>query len=72
MFTPEFRNRLDADGPFARLTPEVMHRVVDKFVGELETQLTERQVTIVGPTRRAPGWPRRATTSSTARGRSAA
>ena len=46
MFTPEFRNRLDAIVAFARLSPEVIHRVVDKFVAELETQLAERQVKI--------------------------
>jgi ATP-dependent Clp protease ATP-binding subunit ClpA len=46
MFTPEFRNRLDAVVPFARLSPQVIHRVVDKFVAELETQLAERQVKI--------------------------
>lgn len=46
MFTPEFRNRLDAIVPFANLSPEVMSRVVDKFVMELEVQLSERNVTI--------------------------
>jgi len=46
MFTPEFRNRLDAIVPFANLSPEVMGRVVDKFVMELEVQLSERNVTI--------------------------
>ena len=47
MFTPEFRNRLDAVVGFARLRPETIHRVVDKFVLELERQLAERQVAIV-------------------------
>jgi ATP-dependent Clp protease ATP-binding subunit ClpA len=46
MFSPEFRNRLDAVVSFANLTPDVMHRVVDKFVMELEAQLTDRDVTI--------------------------
>jgi len=46
MFSPEFRNRLDAIVSFANLTPDVMHRVVDKFVMELEAQLTDRDVTI--------------------------
>ena len=46
MFTPEFRNRLDAIVPFANLSPDVMSRVVDKFVMELEVQLSERNVTI--------------------------
>jgi ATP-dependent Clp protease ATP-binding subunit ClpA len=46
MFTPEFRNRLDATVAFARLAPEVINKVVDKFVGELERQLTDRQVVL--------------------------
>ena len=46
MFTPEFRNRLDAVIGFSSLTPEVMTRVVDKFIMELETQLDDRNVTI--------------------------
>jgi ATP-dependent Clp protease ATP-binding subunit ClpA len=46
MFTPEFRNRLDAVIRFNSLTPGVMHRVVDKFVIELEGQLAERQVIV--------------------------
>ena len=47
MFTPEFRNRLDAVVGFSRLKPETIHRVVDKFVGDLERQLAERQVVIL-------------------------
>ena len=46
MFTPEFRNRLDSIVPFASLPPEVVGRVVDKFVMELEGQLADRDVTI--------------------------
>ena len=46
MFTPEFRNRLDAVIPFAHLSQEVISRVVDKFVMELEEQLLDRNVTI--------------------------
>jgi ATP-dependent Clp protease ATP-binding subunit ClpA len=46
MFSPEFRNRLDAVIPFSSLTPDVMSRVVDKFIIELETQLADRSVTI--------------------------
>jgi ATP-dependent Clp protease ATP-binding subunit ClpA len=46
MFTPEFRNRLDATIAFSNLTPEVVHRVVDKFVMQLEAQLADRNVTI--------------------------
>jgi len=46
MFTPEFRNRLDAIIPFSALSPEVINQVVDKFVIQLEAQLTDRGVTI--------------------------
>ena len=46
MFTPEFRNRLDAVIPFAPLTPEIVGRVVEKFVMQLEAQLADRNVTI--------------------------
>jgi ATP-dependent Clp protease ATP-binding subunit ClpA len=46
MFTPEFRNRLDAVIPFANLTPEVVASVVEKFVMQLEAQLADRNVTI--------------------------
>jgi ATP-dependent Clp protease ATP-binding subunit ClpA len=44
MFSPEFRNRLDAKIDFAPLDPAVMGRIVDKFVGELAAQLSERKV----------------------------
>ncbi|MCG4254710.1 ATP-dependent Clp protease ATP-binding subunit ClpA [Acetobacter senegalensis] len=46
LFTPEFRNRLDAIIPFANLTPETVGRVVEKFVLQLEAQLADRNVTI--------------------------
>ncbi len=46
MFTPEFRNRLDAIVPFAYLPTEVVARVVDKFVLQLELQLADRNVHI--------------------------
>jgi len=46
MFTPEFRNRLDAIVPFGYLPPEVVARVVDKFILQLELQLADRQVHI--------------------------
>ncbi|WP_297493713.1 ATP-dependent Clp protease ATP-binding subunit ClpA [Acidocella sp.] len=46
LFTPEFRNRLDAIIPFASLTPEIVGRVVEKFVMQLEAQLADRNVTI--------------------------
>ena len=47
MFTPEFRNRLDAVIPFAGLAPEIIAQVVDKFVIELEEQLADRNVHVV-------------------------
>jgi ATP-dependent Clp protease ATP-binding subunit ClpA len=46
MFTPEFRNRLDAVVPFGYLPPEVVARVVDKFILQLELQLADRDVHI--------------------------
>jgi ATP-dependent Clp protease ATP-binding subunit ClpA len=46
MFTPEFRNRLDAIVPFAYLPPAVVSRVVDKFILQLELQLADRGVHI--------------------------
>ena len=46
MFAPEFRNRLDAIITFAHLTPEIIAKVVEKFVLQLEAQLADRDVTI--------------------------
>ena len=46
MFTPEFRNRLDAIVPFGHLPKEVVAQVVDKFIAHLEAQLADRHVTI--------------------------
>jgi ATP-dependent Clp protease ATP-binding subunit ClpA len=45
-FSPEFRNRLDARIRFAPLQPEVMERIVDKFMMELMIQLEQRSVSI--------------------------
>jgi ATP-dependent Clp protease ATP-binding subunit ClpA len=45
LFTPEFRNRLDAVIPFGALPVPVVHQVVHKFVMQLEAQLAERRVT---------------------------
>jgi len=45
LFTPEFRNRLDAIIPFGSLPTPVVHQVVQKFVMQLEGQLAERNVT---------------------------
>ena len=46
MFTPEFRNRLDAVIGFANLSPAVVRLVVDKFIMQLEEQLADRNVAI--------------------------
>ncbi|ABS64406.1 ATP-dependent Clp protease, ATP-binding subunit clpA [Parvibaculum lavamentivorans DS-1] len=46
LFTPEFRNRLDAVIPFGHLPQEVIAQVVEKFVLQLEVQLADRNVTI--------------------------
>jgi ATP-dependent Clp protease ATP-binding subunit ClpA len=46
MFTPEFRNRLDSVISFQSLPSEVISKVVDKFIFELEAQLHDRNVTI--------------------------
>ncbi len=45
LFTPEFRNRLDAVIPFAPLSSDTIGRVVEKFVLQLEAQLIDRGVT---------------------------
>jgi ATP-dependent Clp protease ATP-binding subunit ClpA len=47
MFTPEFRNRLDSTISFAPLSHEIILRVVDKFLMQLEEQLHEKKVEIV-------------------------
>jgi ATP-dependent Clp protease ATP-binding subunit ClpA len=46
LFSPEFRNRLDAIITFNTLTPDVMETIVEKFILQLETQLAERKVAI--------------------------
>jgi ATP-dependent Clp protease ATP-binding subunit ClpA len=46
MFTPEFRNRLDAVIAFAGLPPAIIEKVVEKFIFQLEAQLADRAVTI--------------------------
>lgn len=46
LFTPEFRNRLDAVVAFKPLTPEIIRQVVQKFVLQMEVQLADRNVTI--------------------------
>jgi ATP-dependent Clp protease ATP-binding subunit ClpA len=54
-FSPEFRNRLDALVQFGPLPEEVVVKIVDKFIGELNEQTIERNVTIV-PTPEARTW----------------
>jgi ATP-dependent Clp protease ATP-binding subunit ClpA len=46
MFSPEFRNRLDAVVNFSPLSPSVMETIVEKFVLQLEAQLAERKIAI--------------------------
>ncbi len=46
LFSPEFRNRLDAVVHFAALEADAVERVVDKFMTQLDAQLTEKRVTI--------------------------
>jgi ATP-dependent Clp protease ATP-binding subunit ClpA len=46
VFSPEFRNRLDAIVTFGPLTPAVMETIVEKFILQLESQLAERRVAI--------------------------
>ncbi len=46
VFSPEFRNRLDAIVNFKPLTPDVMETIVDKFIIQLEEQLAERRIVI--------------------------
>ena len=46
LFTPEFRNRLDAVIPFGGLAPEIIRSVVEKFIRQLGAQLADRRVAI--------------------------
>jgi ATP-dependent Clp protease ATP-binding subunit ClpA len=46
VFSPEFRNRLDAIVTFKALSPDAMETIVDKFILQLESQLTDRRVAI--------------------------
>ncbi|HVZ30027.1 MAG TPA: AAA family ATPase, partial [Asticcacaulis sp.] len=46
LFTPEFRNRLDAIVTFKQLKPEVISKVVEKFILQLEMQLADRHISI--------------------------
>ena len=55
IFTPEFRNRLDAIIPFTSLPTPVVHKVVEKFIMQLEAQLAERGITFE-LTKEATAW----------------
>src|SRR5262245_55026868 len=55
LFSPEFRNRLDAIIHFNALSPEIIERVVDKFLVELEVQLSEKNV-FLNVSERARKW----------------
>ncbi len=46
MFSPEFRNRLDGIVGFKHLQAEIMERIVDKFIHEMEEQMQERRVNV--------------------------
>ena len=46
LFSPEFRNRLDAIVQFRQLTPEIVHTVVDKFLVQLQSQLDDKGITL--------------------------
>jgi ATP-dependent Clp protease ATP-binding subunit ClpA len=46
IFSPEFRNRLDAIVTFGNLAPQVVETIVEKFILQLEAQLAERRVAI--------------------------
>jgi ATP-dependent Clp protease ATP-binding subunit ClpA len=60
LFTPEFRNRLDAIVSFKALDEEIILRVVDKFLLQLESSWPRRRSKSPSPTRCASTWPRRA------------
>ena len=70
LFSPEFRNRLDAIVTFNPLSFEVMETIVEKFILQLEAQLAERRVAFVLQPAPGRGWRRRATTHTSARVRS--
>ncbi len=70
LFAPEFRNRLDAIIPFGMLPTPVIHKVVEKFIMQLEAQLGRaRRDVRTFARKRSPGSRTRAMTSAWARGR---
>ncbi|OVE74364.1 ATP-dependent Clp protease ATP-binding subunit ClpA, partial [bacterium B13(2017)] len=54
-FSPEFRNRLDAIVNFNPLSKEILLQVIDKFLSELESQLSEKDI-IIKVSKEAKGW----------------
>ena len=69
LFTPGIPQPPRRHVAFKALTPEIIEQVVDKFILQLEAQLADRNVTIELTTKARTGWPRAASTKSTARGR---
>ncbi len=69
MFSPEFRNRLDATIAFGHLPRQVVAQVVDKFVMQLDAQLADRNISIELSMKRATGWSSTAMTKRWAQGR---
>ena len=65
MFSPEFRNRLDALVPFNALTPDLMGMIVDKCIAEMGKGLADKKVNLTLTPE--AGWPRKAMTPSSAR-----
>ena len=57
LFSPEFRNRLDAIIQFSSLDQDTIQRVVDKLLVEVEAQLEQKGVSISVDDRRGAGWP---------------
>lgn len=55
LFTPEFRNRLDAIISFSPLSPEIMTHIVEKFISQLESMLKEKHITL-SLTKEATSW----------------
>ncbi len=69
LFTPEFRNRLDAVIQFEPLSKATIERVVEKLLVEVEMQLEQKGVQLSVNDERAAGWPNTATTRRWVRGR---
>jgi len=55
LFSAEFRNRLDSSITFNSLTAEIMKKIVDKFITELQQQICQKKV-IISLSDKARGW----------------